>query len=190
MGALPVILVHKKQKTFLRKILLAFLLLFFGLDWQAAAGDISAEIFQVTGTTRCPVCGMFVAKHQQWQAQVRMTDGTTAAFDGVKDMMAYYFAPQDFGAKKVQVVGDVAVQDYYSQAWTDGRAAVYVLGGDILGPMGLELIPFSGRAGAENFSKDHGGTKILKFSEITPELIESLRQNHMIQGRGMKAMKN
>lgn len=174
----------------MQRLFLALFLLLVCLDWQVAAADVSGEIFQVTGTTRCAVCGMFVAKHQQWQAQVRMTDGTTAAFDGVKDMMAYYFAPQDFGAKKDQAVEAVAVQDYYSQTWTDGRTAVYVLGGDVLGPMGHELIPFASRAGAENFLKDHGGTMILEFSQITPQLIASLRQNHMLQGQGMKAMKN
>ncbi|MFH0781713.1 MAG: nitrous oxide reductase accessory protein NosL [Pseudomonadota bacterium] len=171
------------------RLILALCLVFFSLNQQAAAEGISSQFFPVTGETRCPVCGMFVGKYQQWLTQIRMSDGSTAAFDGVKDMAAYYFSPQDFGAAKGAVVKDIAVQDYYSQAWTDGRRAFYVLGSDIYGPMGHELIPFSNREGAENFQKDHGSSKILSFVEITEELIEALRKGLKMKGHTMPGMR-
>ena len=40
----------------------------------------------------------------------------------------------------------------------DGRSAHYVVGSDVTGPMGKELIPFATREAALEFSKDHGGT--------------------------------
>lgn len=169
------------------KLLLTLCLLFFSLNRQAAAEDISSQFFSVTGETRCPVCGMFVGKYQQWVSQIRLSDGSTAAFDGIKDMAAYYFSPQDFGAAKGTVAKDIAVRDYYNQTWTDGRRAFYVLGSDVHGPMGHELIPFSSREGAENFQKDHGGNKILSFTDITAELIETLRKGHKMKGHTMPA---
>jgi copper chaperone NosL len=173
----------------MKMLFLILFLVMVCLGQQAVAEDIATEFFPVTGETRCPVCGMFVGKYQPWLAQVRMSDGKVAAFDGVKDMAAYSFSPEDFGAAKGAVVKDIAVKDYYSQGWTDGRKAFYALGSDILGPMGHELIPFSSRDAAENFLKDHRGKQILGFAEITPELIESLRKGHKMKGHGMTGMK-
>ena len=138
---------------------------------------------------KCPVCGMFVGKYTEWVAQVRLSDGSAAAFDGIKDMMAYYFAPESFGAAKGAVVRDITVKDYYYQTWSDGRKALYVLGSDVHGPMGHELVPFSSRDGAENFFEDHRGEKLLGFGEITPELVESLRKGHKMKGHAMPGMK-
>lgn len=87
------------------------------LGRQATAEDLSKEFFSVTGETRCPVCGMFVGKYPTWLAQVRLSDGKLAAFDGVKDLVAYTFAPENFGASKGVMVKDVGVKDSYSMAW-------------------------------------------------------------------------
>jgi nitrous oxide reductase accessory protein NosL len=40
--------------------------------------------------------------------------------------------------------------------------------------MGAELIPLKDRASAEAFTKEHGG-EILLFKDITPEIINSLK---------------
>lgn len=132
--------------------------------------------------SRCPVCGMFVAKYPQWLTQVNMADGSAQIFDGVKDMMAYYFSPQQYGAAPRIAVAEIFVKDYYSQKWIDGRKAFFVLGSDVYGPMGHELIPFADQAAAENFVKDHQGKAIYGFSEITPDIIESLRKGHKMKG--------
>jgi len=50
-----------------------------------------------------------------------------------------------------------------------------VIGSDVYGPMGHELIPFVTGEAAESFSKDHHGKEVLSFDDITPELIESLQ---------------
>lgn len=147
---------------------------------MTVGADIKLGV-QINKDTRCPVCGMFVAKYQEWLAQIKMSDGTIETFDGVKDMMAYYFTPQQFGGDDTLTVSAVSIRDYYSQDWSDGREAMYVLGSDVYGPMGHELVPFSSRAAAENFLKDHHGKQIISFSEITSELIESLRKGHTMK---------
>lgn len=165
-------------------LILAFLL---GLATGATASPPSEGLFPVTPEARCPVCGMLVAKYPLWQAQVRLSDGSGATFDGVKDMAAYFFAPQAFGAKESAVVTEIAVKDYYSQRWIDGKSAWYVLGSDVLGPMGHELIPFSERGQAETFLKDHRGRRLLAFDEINRELIAELRQGHKMKHHGAMA---
>ncbi len=152
------------------------LLLVVAAQMSLAAGPKPGE--GITKRSRCPVCGMFVAKYPHWLTQVNMSDGQTQFFDGVKDMMAYYFGPQQFGAEDGTAVDELYVRDYYSLEWIDGRKALYVIGSDVYGPMGHELIPFADQTGAMNFQKDHHGSDIYSFSEITSELIESLRKGH------------
>ena len=140
----------------------------------------------ITKQSRCPVCGMFVAKYPQWLAQVKMADGSSQSFDGVKDMMAYYFSPQQYGAAPQVAVDEIYVKDYYSQKWIDGKKAFFVQGSDVYGPMGHELIPFADQAAAESFVKDHQGKTIYSFSQITPEIIEFLRKGHKMKEHTMQ----
>jgi len=166
---------------------LLFIALFLYLATGATASPPADGLIPITPETRCPVCGMLVAKYPLWQAQVRLSDGSGATFDGVKDMMAFLASPQSFGAKEGAAVTDIAVKDYYSQRWIDGKAAWYVLGSDVLGPMGHELIPFAERGQAETFLKDHRGRRLLAFAEISRELIEELRRGHKMKHHGTMA---
>lgn len=150
--------------------LLAFLatLCFAATLWAAPLEKIGKE-------ERCAVCGMFVARYPTWATQLRLADGTVRYFDGCKDMMAYYFAPAKYGGKKDEVYAEIWVKDYYGLKWVNGREVFYVVGSDVNGPMGTELIPFASREAAENFKKDHHGRHLLGFAEISAALIDSLR---------------
>ena len=64
--------------------------------------------------------------------------------------------------------------DYYSLESIEGTRAFYVIGSDVFGPMGKELIPFGKETEAREFLKDHKGKKILRFQEITPEILKTL----------------
>ena len=124
---------------------------------------------------KCPVCGMFVAKYPDWLAQIVFDDQSTVFFDGVKDLFKYYFnLPAYNPAQKPGDISSIRVSDYYSMEAIDGRAAWYVIGSDVYGPMGRELIPFVSREDAEVFIQDHRGKEILRFEDVTPELIETL----------------
>ena len=167
------------------KAWMIFTLVFaFLCPWPSIAAGAEEPV--VAGNVRCPVCGMFVAKYPQWLTQLTLSDGRTETFDGVKDMMAYAFSPESYGAAPGVTVGEVRVRDYYSQKWIDGRRASYVIGSDVLGPMGHELIPFAEPDHAESFLRDHKGGKILRFPDITRELIDSLRRGHTMLGHGRK----
>lgn len=129
---------------------------------------------------RCAVCGMFVEKYPDWVTQIRLSNRTVKFFDGVKDMMAFFLSPASFGASG-QKVEEIWVKDYYTLAWLDGRSAWYVMGSDIYGPMGHELIPFNSAAAAENFRKDHHGTRVVRFNEITEPMVQSLRHGQQMR---------
>lgn len=119
---------------------------------------------------RCPVCGMFVAKYPEWVATIVLNDGQQIFFDGAKDMFRYYFQlPRD----KVNLddIKGIYVTEYYSARYAPVDEVFFVLGADVYGPMGAELIPVRGRAHAETFMKDYNGRQIVTFAEVTPELL-------------------
>jgi len=130
---------------------------------------------KITPADKCPVCGMFVAKYPDFIAQIVFKDGANAFFDGVKDMMKYYFNLPKYNPGKTQ--DDIAlllVTDYYSMKLVNGLQAHYVIGSDIYGPMGKELIPFQDAAAAKDFNVDHKGKEILQFKDINPDIIKTL----------------
>ena len=157
--------------------LVSFSLLF--LLWPMLAHGAPLE--KIQPKARCPVCGMFVAKYPAWITQIHHKDGNIQVFDGVKDMMAYSFTPDQFGTYSTESVGEIWVKDYYMLSWIDGRRAFYVIGSDVYGPMGHEFIPFFSKEAAESFMKDHHGKQLLSFEEITDALVESLRSGQKMK---------
>ncbi|MCX7948665.1 MAG: nitrous oxide reductase accessory protein NosL [Treponemataceae bacterium] len=124
---------------------------------------------------KCPVCGMFVSKYPDWLAAIVFKDGSYAVFDGVKDMMKYYHNLKKYNpSKRLTDIDFIQVNDYYRLAPIDGSKAYYVIGSNIYGPMGKELIPFEKKEDAEEFMVDHVGKALLKFQEITPEVLKGL----------------
>ena len=138
---------------------------------------------EIEETDKCPVCGMFVAKYPRWVAQIIYVHGDHEhkfSFDGVKDLMKFYFDPKRWLSSKnkhpisKEKIKNILVTDYYSQKPIDGSSAFYVIGSDVYGPMGHELIPFEDESDAKTFKKDHIGTKIIKFDKINEEEVYKL----------------
>ncbi len=126
---------------------------------------------------KCPVCGMFVYKYPRWAAVMNVTVQGKAKqlyFDGVKDLIKFYREPAKWGQYDDISVLSIVVTDYYRQESIFGEKAFYVIGSDISGPMGHELIPFDSKDQAEVFLKDHAGSQILTLDEITPQVIADL----------------
>lgn len=153
---------------FVLRVIVVMVLLALPLTGKAAPVSVSK-------TDKCPVCGMFVAKYPDFLAQIIFTDGTHAFFDGAKDMFKYYFNLKKYNAaKEVSDIAFIYVTDYYSMTPIDGRTARYVVGSDVFGPMGRELLPFVKEADALEFMKDHFGKKMIRFEEVTPDIIKGL----------------
>ena len=124
---------------------------------------------------KCPVCGMFVVKYPDWIAAVTFADGSRVFFDGVKDMLKFYFNPGKYNPQKsVTDILAIHVTDYYRLEPIDGRKAFYVVGSDVYGPMGKELIAFEKEAEAREFMKDHKGKTVLPFDQIDLPLVMGL----------------
>ncbi|MEA3315393.1 MAG: nitrous oxide reductase accessory protein NosL [Campylobacterota bacterium] len=142
--------------------------------------SIKNSSIKVSKDERCPVCAMFIYKYPRWAAQIHYKNKDKKhhfSFDGVKDMMKFYFNPLLWGKYHNSLkenISKISVTDYYTQNEIDGKNAYYVIGSDVYGPMGHELIPFKNIDDAKIFQKDHFGTKIMKFNEIKEKDIYKL----------------
>ena len=155
-------------------------LLLLGLTVASFAGPVDLPSPGPKDT--CPVCGMFVAKYPDWIATVRYRDGHTHHFDGAKDLFKYLLdLPRWAPGHEQHQIDAIGITDYYSVLRIDARQAYYVIGSDVLGPMGHELIPLQSEADALEFQQDHAGKRILRFDEVTLPLLEALDQGRFPQ---------
>lgn len=121
---------------------------------------------------RCPICGMFVAPYPDWVATIVLKDASQIYFDGCKDLFRYYFSlPEGEGKGTRGEIAEIYVTDYYTTKLVLADKVFFVLGSDVYGPMGKELIPVTDKELAETFKRDHSGTRVLTFEQITPDML-------------------
>ncbi len=164
----------------MKKTILIILLSLLCFNMPIGAAE-AAPFESVKSKERCPVCGMFVAKYADWVVQIRLKDGKGLFFDGVKDMLAFYFNPEKYGSHDRESIEEIWVKDYYSLEWIEAGKAFFVTGSDIYGPMGHEFIPFSSEKAAESFKNDHKGDSVLPFDKITESMVEALRSGQRMK---------
>jgi len=123
----------------------------------------------------CPVCGMFVAKYPYWVATIRFRDGRLEHFDGAKDLWKYLLdMPRWARGRTRDDIEAIGVTAYYEGERIAATPAWYVIGSDVYGPMGHELVPHASEADAKEFLADHKGRRILRAAAITLPLLHGL----------------
>lgn len=137
--------------------------------FSLTAGPVfSAEPAAPGKNDRCPVCGMFIAPYPDWIATISFQNGTQLFFDGCKDLFRFYFdLSTDEGQQSRKKIASIHVTEYYSTRLMKAEEVFFVLGSDVYGPMGKELIPVAGKETAMTFLRDHQGTEVLTFDQVT-----------------------
>ena len=122
---------------------------------------------KISKEDKCQVCGMYLHYYPNWVCEIDYPKGEVYKFDGVKDMMRFYF-------NHVEGITVILVKDYYTLKTIDARDAFFVIGSDVLGPMGNELIPFRDKKSATTFSLDHRGKSPLPFDAISEKMVRAI----------------
>lgn len=142
-------------------------LLAIGLSLILLGGTLSARAAEPAKPgpgARCAVCGMFVAGFPNWQATIVFKDGSQVFFDGPRDMFTYFFDMGKYAKGKTAAdVQTLYVTEYYSTRPLNARKAFFVIGSDVMGPMGPELVPIGNLDRARTFLRDHHGKTIRRF---------------------------
>lgn len=146
------------------------------LPWVARAAGPDPLMRAPGPRDLCPVCGMVVAKYPNWVASVTWKGGQVHFFDGAKDLFKYLFDLPRYAPGRREDIAGITVTEYYDLRRIDAHQAWFVIGSDVLGPMGHELVPFASQADAEEFLRDHHGRRILRFAEVKADLPGRLDQ--------------
>ena len=156
-----------QEESIKKKILLLLLVLLINVSFLQDV--VSAHGFTAPAPKdKCPVCGMFVHKYKKWVTEIVFKDGSYAVFDGCKDMFKYYFNMAKYTKKKTKNdIAEIYVTEYYTLKVLKAADVFFVVGSDVLGPMGHEFIPVKGKDAAKIFMIGHGGNKKFRFDEIT-----------------------
>lgn len=117
---------------------------------------------------RCGKCGMLVDDHPRWVAGMITASGEPQRFCCPRCLFAHGHSPRGSGGR------DAWVTEYYTQQRLSVTNVLFVMGSDLTGPMGKALVPIAGRTPAEQFMKDHRGTRVLTVAEITPDLLREI----------------
>ena len=116
---------------------------------------------------RCGFCGMKIDRKSPWTAELMGQDGGTQTFDSPRCALLAWRMGHVAAAS-------LRVQDYYDRAWHPGSDVLFVASSDVLGPMGPDLVPVD-RARAQQFAREHTGTRPLAIDDVTLELLKQLQ---------------
>jgi copper chaperone NosL len=150
-------------------------LLFVGMFMAQPVMSDPVTVPKPAQSDTCPVCGMFVSKYPNWVATVLYKDGHAHHFDGAKDMFKYLLdMPKWAPGHRAEDIKTIAVTEYYRLQKIDAKQAFYVIGSEVYGPMGHELVPFASMEDAKEFMHDHGGVRIIRFDQVKQKLLLNL----------------
>ncbi len=125
------------------------------------------------GSERCARCGMIIAEHPKWEGRMHKKGEERVLFCAPRCLLMTNPADKDSSGTKLKL------RDYYSTDLIDARAAWFVAGSDVMGPMGPDLIPFADKKSAKEFMAEHHGKALYRYSELTlAKLKEILPMKH------------
>lgn len=117
-------------------------------------------------TERCKHCGMKIDPASAWRTDLVGDDGKIVAFDTPRCALTSWRS----GATPAK---SIRVQEYYDRQSRDGNDVRFVIGGDVLGPMGADLVPVDPPR-ASKFIQDHGADRALRLDEVTTQVLAGI----------------
>ncbi|MGF1532078.1 MAG: nitrous oxide reductase accessory protein NosL [Bernardetiaceae bacterium] len=118
-------------------------------------------------TYDCAHCGMPSKEFPEWNTRITTAEGEQWT---CSPRCMLILTKKD----KPMADAQIAVVDYYNQQMIDGKTAFYVIKSQQTGPMGHDFVPLQTAEAAQEFLNDYAGDRILRYEEITPDVIEEV----------------
>jgi copper chaperone NosL len=152
------------------------LLVFSGCTEGDDAKPLPVEL---TRDHACAVCGMITVDLPGAKAQIHYRNGKVDTFCCTLHMFSFYLQPDRPPNISAMYVNDMGKADWEKPAghWIDAKKALYVVGGDVMGPHGEALAPFAELKDAEAYIMEHGG-KVVRFDDVTMEMLRPDAHDH------------
>ncbi len=117
-------------------------------------------------TERCTHCGMKIDPASAWRADLVGDDGKLTSFDTPRCALTSWRS----GATPAK---SIRVLEYYDRQSRDGNDVRFVIGGDVIGPMGADLVPVDPPR-ASKFIQDHAADRALKLEDVTTQVLAGI----------------
>lgn len=115
---------------------------------------------------RCKHCGMKIDPTSAWRTELVGAGGEITVFDTPRCALTSWRSGTT-AAKAIRV------QEYYDRQMRDGNDVRFVVGGDVIGPMGPDIVPVDPPRSSK-FIQDHGADRALLLDEVTPQILSSI----------------
>jgi len=150
------------------------------LGWMPAPSHSAETVALPDGTkidvgVDCPVCNMKVETATLGPAAVVFKDGKAVGFDGAGDFFRYILAPEKYQFDP-NAIKAVYVTEYGKRTFIDAKGALFVVGSDVIGHMGPDVVPFAKKEDAEKFSTEHHGKRVATYGEVTVQDLQGKRK--------------
>lgn len=132
----------------------------------ACATSADEAAAQRPAAGRCALCGMRVTRGAAFSSGARTAGGDEVVFDSVKCMFRWLGQHAD--------AHDPWTTEHLSRSERPARELLYVLGSDLHGPMGADLVAVDTREHAEQLRESHHGSRVLTFDEIGSDVVDGL----------------
>jgi|APSaa5957512576_1039674.scaffolds.fasta_scaffold83802_1 copper chaperone NosL len=137
-----------------------FCTLLIGCSGPSTKGPAKIEIHK-----ECPLCGMYPARYPMFHCQIVFKDGTYEAFDSAAGLLVYLYFPDKTGFE-VKEYDAIYFKDYVRELWIESETTFFVIGSEVLGPMGIEFLPADSEEAAKKLAKIEKGAKIIHFKNV------------------------
>lgn len=111
---------------------------------------------------RCGHCGMKIDHESAWRAEIVGADGAVASFDTPRCALTWW--------RTKAPSSTVRLQEYYERSWRNADELRFMIGGDVVGPMGPDLVPVD-PSRSTKFIQDHGADRALRLEEVTIDVL-------------------
>jgi len=119
--------------------------------------------------TRCLVCGMHPARYPQHRAQVSIAGGSHHHFCSTQ-CLVHFMADQEKYLATPGKVQSIWVTVYPDGGYEYAMGLYYLVGSNILGPMGKEALPYRSKSDADSSAEEHGGS-VIHFKALDPSKV-------------------
>lgn len=130
--------------------------------------SLSSSLAACKGKTeaRCKHCGMKIDPASAWRTELVGDDGSVTSFDTPRCALTSWRS----GTTPAKAI---RVQEYYDRTTRDGNDVRFVIGGDVVGPMGPDIVPVDPPRSSK-FIQDHGADRALRLEEVTPQILSAI----------------
>ena len=120
---------------------------------------------------------MKVYKYPRWISQIITSKNEKIYFSSPKSMFEFYYIYKrwpEFNIKTVDDMSEILVTDYKTYDSINAKTAYFVYGSNVTSISGDDLVAFKNEYDAKEYSKNHNGKRIFRFSQVKLQLIDLL----------------